>query len=169
MRDRKDFILDLWSEGVHYSASEIGVKLNVSKNVVIGVVSRARRSGDPRAAFRPGYGPREERKQREVDIVSLSGVKGQRTAVLHPSVESLGRLFEPRLENADGPKTLMNTSLLECHYPLESFTPEGHRIYCGKDVGDLFSKKQRSYCAEHHSRMYYTYKPYRVRARYRGA
>lgn len=144
----RDAILELWSGDKHYTSAEIGEKLGVSKNSVIGIVARARAAGDRRAVFRGDASPLVSKKK------TYPPPHEKRVRIKRKDSDAAPQP-SPRLVPSLNVKTLFNIGFLECHYPLDSMTRDGFQIYCGADASEIFKKHKRSYCVEHHGRMYY--------------
>lgn len=147
--EKREAILELWSGAKHYSSSEIGQLLGISKNSVVGIVNRARRDGDRRAVMRgapasplatktTSYPPKPKLTDKRVSIRRKGFEEPPRPVTQRPSV-----------------KTVFNIGMLECHYPLDYTTSDGFQVYCGADASEIFKKHSRAYCVEHHGRMYY--------------
>lgn len=144
----REAILELWSGTKHYTSAEIGEKVGVSKNSVIGIVARARAAGDRRAVFRGDASPLISKKK------TYPPPHEKRVKIRSKEPDAIPRP-SPRLVPLPNVKTLFNIGWLECHYPLDSVTRDGFQIYCGADASEIFKKHKRSYCIEHHGRMYY--------------
>jgi hypothetical protein len=151
--EKREAILELWSGEKHYTSAEIGEKLGISKNSVVGIVNRARAAGDRRAVFRGDASPLANKsKNYPPKPPHEKRIKLRRKGFdMTPS---------PRLVPAQNVKTVFNIGFLECHYPIDSMTRDGFQIYCGEDASEIFKKHKRSYCVEHHKRMYYKPKNY---------
>lgn len=145
--EKREAILELWSGAKHYSSSEIGQLLGISKNSVVGIVNRARKEGDRRAVARVAGSPLaiKTTSYPPKPRVSDKRVKIRRKPVDEP------RSVTPKAEV----KTVFNIGMLECHYPLDYTTSDGFQVYCGADASEIFKKHSRAYCVEHHKRMYY--------------
>lgn len=169
--DLKERVLNMWSGffGPPYSSSEIGAELGVTRNKVIGIVNRARAKGDQRAVFRgpppalrlerrparkdpPHFVPPTTHDKPVSDSDPVNDLSDNLTDTKQPP-PMLSAAFCFSTNNKA--KTLFNIGLYECHYPLESVTNDGFRMYCGRDARDVFLKKKKSYCAEHYGRMFY--------------
>tara|TARA_R110000822_G_scaffold117943_4_gene250499 strand:- start:123 stop:647 length:525 start_codon:yes stop_codon:yes gene_type:complete len=159
--DLRGRILNMWSgfHGPIYSSTEIGKEFNVSKNVVIGIVNRARHEGDLRAAYRGPPIKIKINRHVRYEPTLVSKARNARFDRLPPesiseqvvSVSS-GIFCSDRNRKA---KTLFNIGFHECHYPTDSVTNDGFRIYCGMDARDTLREKNKAYCAEHYKRMFY--------------
>ena len=143
MADRKSEIIRLWNENL--GAKEIGIELGVTKNVVIGVVTRARESGD--GSITRAKGP----SMYTVDL-SRRGKRSHKKRENAPKVRviSLPRLFqappveEPRDVNIVG-VSLLDLGARSCRYPTSRV--EEQHYFCGATTRDYAT----SYCAEHHA------------------
>ena len=142
MAYRKSDIIRLWNENI--GAKEIGIELGVTKNVVIGVVTRARQSGD--GSITRAKGP----SMYTVDL-SSRGKRSHKKRENAPKtrVISLPRLFqappveEPRDVNIVG-VSLLDLGARSCRYPTSRV--EDQHYFCGATTRDYAT----SYCAEHH-------------------
>jgi hypothetical protein len=143
--EKREAILELWSGAKHYSSSEIGQLLGISKNSVVGIVNRARADGDRRAVARVAGSPLAAR------VKTYPPKPERRMPLRRKGFETPPRpvIAKPEV------KTVFNIGLLECHYPLDYTTSDGFQVYCGADASEIFAKRKRSYCVEHHGRMYY--------------
>lgn len=164
-------VLNMWSgfNGTAYSSAEIGKELGVTRNVVIGIVSRARANGDPRAVVKgPPPRPRPDRRPARnapppfvpPAIHNKSVSESDSVRDLSDDLTEDGPLY-PTLSAAfcfstnNKAKTVLNIGYYECHYPLESVTNDGFRMYCGRDARDTVRAHQKAYCNEHYKRMFY--------------
>jgi hypothetical protein len=140
--DRKSEIIRLWNENI--GAKEIGIELGVTKNVVIGVVTRARQSGD-------GSITRAKGPSTYTTGLSKKGKRSHKKRENAPKVRaiSLPRLFqappveEPRDANIVG-VSLLDLGQRSCRYPTSRV--EDQHYFCGATTRDYAT----SYCAEHH-------------------
>lgn len=142
MSDRKSEIIKLWNNNI--GAREIGIELGVTKNVVIGVVTRARESGD-------GSITRAKGPSTYTVGLSRTGKRSHKKRPGSPKVRTikLPKLFqappveEPRDVNIVG-VSLLDIGRRACRYPT-SRVDEQH-YFCGETTRDYAT----SYCAEHH-------------------
>ena len=188
--DLRGRILNMWSgfHGPLYTSTEIAAELKTTRNVVIGIVMRARANGDMRATIRNSAmarkGPRIKRKParkgKGAFVPDARNGGGLSVRPVPPAAATAPPL-PPRLDptplqssafcfskNAKA-KTVLNLGYEECHYPLESVTNDGFRIYCGLDASETMRDHQKAYCSEHYKRMFYRRdKPSPRRNFYRG-
>ena len=160
-------VLNLWSgfHGPLYTSSEIAAELNITRNKVIGIVTRARALGDMRAVAR---NPAMARKGRRVKFEPARNGEGvfvrpESPVTVPPPLPPPEP--EPDLVPVQSPafcfsknskaRTVLNIGYDECHYPLESVTKDGFRMYCARDARDTIRAHQKAYCREHYERMYY--------------
>ena len=183
--DMRGRILNMWSgfHGPLYTSTEIAAEFNITRNKVIGIVMRAREGGDLRATVRI---PTPRRKKARPDARNGEGafVPDARNggglsvrpvppaaATAPPPASDSAYLQSSAFcfsKNAKA-KTVFNLGYEECHYPLESVTNDGFRIYCGLDASETMRDHQKAYCQEHYSRMFYRRdKPSPRRNFYRG-
>lgn len=171
--DLRGRILNMWSGfwGRLYTSTEIAAEFNTTRNKVIGIVMRARIQGDRRAVVRA---PAPRRKKARPDARNGEGAfvpdarnGGGLSVRPVPPAATAAPPSPPRLDptplqssavcfskNAKA-KTVLNLGYEECHYPLESVTNDGFRIYCGRDASETMRDHQKAYCSEHYSRMFY--------------
>lgn len=147
--DKREAILKLWSGPTHYTSAQIGDLLGISKNSVVGIVNRARRDGDRRAVMRGA--PASPLATKTTSYPPKPKLTDKRVRLRRKGFEEPPRPVTKKHEA----KTVFNIGLLECHYPLDYTTSDGFQIYCGADASEIFAKRKRSYCVEHHGRMYY--------------
>jgi hypothetical protein len=152
--EKRDAILELWSGDKHYSSTEIGEFLGISKNSVIGIVNRARGEGDRRAVSRAAGSPLANKSS---TYPPKPKVTDKRIGLRRKGFEEPARTPVPSKPEV---KTLFNIGMLECHYPLNYMTSDGFQIYCGADARETYAKHKRAYCTEHHGRMYYKSRNY---------
>ncbi len=147
----REAILDLWAAG-QFSASHIAHKLGggCTANVVVGIVSRARKAGDPRAKERgspirrepraPGETPPRKRTRR-----SLAGAGGVARAV-----EQMQRpVAAPPPPPPPKPAALpVRVTHRECQAVNGDPKDTGRWHYCGAPT------VRGAFCAEHAARFY---------------
>jgi hypothetical protein len=163
--DLRGRILNMWSgfHGPLYTSTEIAAELNTTRNVVIGIVMRARANGDMRAVVR---NPAKARKGRRVKQKPARNGEGVFVRPVPPvtvppppppprpdptPMQSPAFCFS---KNSKA-RTVLNIGYDECHYPLESVTKDGFRMYCARDARDTIRAHQKAYCREHYERMFY--------------
>jgi hypothetical protein len=170
-------VLNMWSgfHGPLYTSTEIAAEFNITRNKVIGIVMRARLLGDLRATIR---NPALARKGRRVKQEPARNGEGAFVRPVPPAAASTPPAASDSAylqssafcfsKNAKA-KTVLNLGYDECHYPLESVTNDGFRIYCGLDATKTVRDHQKAYCQEHYNRMFYRRdKPSPRRNFYRG-
>lgn len=178
-------ILNMWSgfHGPLYTSTEIAAEFNITRNKVIGIVTRARAVGDRRAVVRaPVPKVRENRRVKYEPARNEEGAFVRPVSVVKPVAPPAAAAAPPAAlgsaylqssafcfsKNAKA-KTVLNLGYEECHYPLESVTNDGFRIYCGLDASETMQAHQKAYCREHYERMFYQRdKPRPRRNFYRG-
>jgi len=177
-------ILNMWSGfwGPLYTSTEIAAELKTTRNVVIGIVMRARANGDMRATIRNSAMARKGRRIKRKPARKGKGVFVRPVSVVEPVAPPAAAAAPPAAlgsaylqssafcfsKNAKA-KTVLNLGYDECHYPLESVTNDGFRIYCGLDATEKMQAHQKAYCREHYERMFYRRdKPSPRRNFYRG-
>ena len=184
---RRERVLQMWSGvgGRSFTSYEISLELGMTRNAVMGLVSRARARGDPRAvvrgspsmlrdilrvksarkgeghSVRPPVVEKPVARKGEGHSVRPLAVKSPvaRKGVEHfvcPPVEATVSVLSASFVARDGEaRTVLNIKREECHFPLESATKQGFRVYCGEDARDMMRAHGRAYCREHHERMFY--------------
>jgi GcrA cell cycle regulator len=103
-------IAELWSEGL--PLSEIGDRLGVSRGVIAGHISRARKAGDARFAPRP---PKPRARK------------------LKPIGEAVGavRRAPAPVEKPRAPRLLIDLGPLDCRWPVGE-AADGRHLFCGQ-------------------------------------
>ena len=134
MSDRDEQIINLWNE--NHSALQIGMSVGVTRNTVIGVISRARPLGLITRPFlvrqaRKGRDGSERKKQ---ERPRLSNV---RLIFPRPVIE------EQQQVNVNG-VSLFDIAYNGCRFPTSRV--EDQHYFCGKPKRD----HKTSFCAEHH-------------------
>jgi len=140
--DRNAEIIRLWNENL--GAREIGIELGVTKNVVIGIVTRARESGN-------GSITRAKGPSCYTTGLNSKGKRSHKKRENAPKVRviSLPRLFqappveEPRDVNIVG-VPLLDLGRRSCRYPTSRV--DDQHYFCGETTRDYAT----SYCADHH-------------------
>jgi hypothetical protein len=175
--DMRGRILNMWSgfHGPLYTSTEIAAEFNITRNKVIGIVMRARVLGDLRAVVRNPALARKERRVKQEPARNGEGAFVRpvppAAATAPPAASDFAYLQSSAFcfsKNAKA-KTVLNLGYDECHYPLESVTNDGFRIYCGLDATETMQAHQKAYCQEHYKRMFYRRdKPSPRRNFYRG-
>ena len=141
MIDRNSEIIRLWNRNL--SASKIAEKLGLTKNIVIGVVTRARDSGS-------GLITRD--KAPGIYEGGMSGKKvshKKRLGADPVKAISLPKLFQAPLKKEEQDERIIGIPLWDleshsCRYPT-SRVDEQH-YFCGEPKRDFAT----SFCAEHH-------------------
>lgn len=133
MSNRDEQIINLWNE--NHSALQIGMSLGVTRNTVIGVVSRAR----PLGLITRKFEAKQSKKGRDG-----SKLKKQE----NPRLSNVRLMFpipivEEQQLNVDG-VSLFKIAHNGCRFP-KSRVDDQH-YFCGKPKRDA----KTSYCSEHH-------------------
>jgi hypothetical protein len=128
-------IADLWQENM--TAQEIGVLLNMTKNAVIGKVSRLRNKG---------YDLRKRESPKKVEPVAM------RTEIPKPVIAWVSAPViepppEPKKAHVSGPKSIMELGIDDCSYIIND-GPVSSFLFCGE------KKTNKTYCAAHHKLCY---------------
>lgn len=128
-------IIDLWQENV--SAQEIADKFGVTKNTIVGKVTRLRNRG---------YDLRKRRPPRQVVAVA------RRTSVPKPvipwvSAQPVNLISEPKTAHVNRPKSIMELGIDDCRYIISGETASSY-LFCGE------AKSSRTYCAAHYKICY---------------
>ena len=155
---------DLWDEGL--STADIGRRLGLTKNAVVGKAHRLdlparpspiRRDGQPRPVY-----VRKPRALRDTlpRLSCLNDPKGTLPLlscmnVPTPSLESR-KAFVPRIKHPEAPmsrptaaKSVLNGPVCECRWPFGDPKDKEDFRFCGKK-----SKPGKSYCSEHAEKAY---------------
>jgi hypothetical protein len=142
MTDRER-LLDLWASGA--TASEIAGELGVTRNAVIGVVTRARAKGDVRAVSRAPSGPRKP-KAATVAVMPKPKAKSFDRVLITPKPLVINVTAPPPVElpPAPEPVPLVDCRPGCCRWPV-SRDERGH-LFCDQPV-ELGQRPQ--WCAAH--------------------
>lgn len=128
-------IIDLWQENV--SAQEIADKFGVTKNTIVGKVTRLRNRG---------YDLRMRKPPEKVVAVA------RRTSVPKPVIPwvpapTVNSISEPKTAHVNRPKGIMDLGIDDCRYIISGDTASSY-LFCGE------AKSSRVYCAAHHKICY---------------
>ena len=160
-RPDREPVLDLWAKG-GLSAKQVGDQLGLTANVVVGIVFRARKMGDPRAVergtpIRRGPPATPKPKQRRTDgakAVRPSDGEQKRRADLAAQTKRMAapRAIEGRADTVLPARLaeIPRTSHRECQAVSGDPRETGRWHYCGKPTA------RGAYCAEHAARFYRT-------------
>jgi hypothetical protein len=132
---QEQIIIDLWQENI--SAQEIADRFGVTKNTIVGKVTRLRNRG---------YDLRKRKPPEQVVAVA------RRTSVPKPVTPWVPAPFadpviEPKAAHVIGPKRLMDLGIDDCRYIVSGETASSY-LFCGE------AKASKSYCAAHHKLCY---------------
>jgi len=142
--ERNAEIIRLWN--LEIPSKDIATQLNITKNVVIGVVTRERESGSGRITRVKLPGPYQNMR---------NGKRAHRKRFdeRKAKVNKMPKLFliEPKTEKRQ--TKIVGISLLDlgangCRFPTSRV--EGQHYFCGAAKKD----NRTSYCAEHHARVF---------------
>jgi hypothetical protein len=135
MNEKRDAeIIKLWNESL--SAKTIGEQLGVTKNIVIGIITRSR----PLGLITRASGPSLQER------MSKARTKRKRQATRRDSIVKIPVRIAPKVEHT-GPiigipfMELVSTS---CRYPTTSI--DSQHYFCGEP-----KKERSSYCPAHHN------------------
>jgi hypothetical protein len=139
-------IVDLWQQNV--TAQQIADDYGITKNAVIGRVTRLRNKG---------YDLRKREHPARV------GAMPSRTSVPKPMIawvplpppEPVDLISEPKIAHVIGPKGIMDLKMDDCRYIIND-GPVSSFLFCGEP------KAGRTYCAAHH-KLCYVRPPSRVK------
>jgi GcrA cell cycle regulator len=132
---QEQVIIDLWQENI--SAQEIADRLGVTKNTIVGKVTRIRNRG---------YDLRKRKPPEQVVAVA------RRTSVPKPVVPWVPApradpVIEPKTVHVAGPKRLMDLGIDDCRYVISGELASSY-LFCGEP------KAGKTYCAAHHKLCY---------------
>ena len=140
----KDQIVKMWEEGL--SGSQIGEKLNLTRNAVIGMISRLKRKGHVFA--------RDEKDQHRKRVAEERRVKEDKFAEKQAKKEKviiipkdLPVVAVPSLPTRSGGIELLDLKRTSCRFIVSG--DDTIIKYCGEQ------QSRSSYCAEHYSICYY--------------
>jgi len=140
---QRDQLIKYWEEGL--SGSQIGEKLNMTRNAVIGMVNRLRRKGHVFA--------RDEKEQHKKRVVEARKVREEDYAKRHnpKAINIIPKDLQienvPSLPTRSGGIELLDLKLNSCRFIISG--DETPVKYCGE------MQTRGSYCAEHYSICYY--------------
>jgi GcrA cell cycle regulator len=142
---QEQVIIDLWQENI--SAQEIADRLGVTKNTIVGKVTRIRNRG---------YDLRKRKPPEQVVAVA------RRTSVPKPVVPWVPApradpVIEPKTVHVAGPKRLMDLGIDDCRYVISGELASSY-LFCGEP------KAGKAYCAAHH-KLCYIKPPSRVKGK----
>ena len=132
-------IIDLWQD--NFTAQEIADSFGITKNAVIGRVTRLRNKG---------YDLRKRENPVHVKFMP------ERTSIpkpvlpwtpLLPPTEPVNPITEPKIAHVIGPKGIMDLRTDDCRYIIND-GPVSSFLFCGEP------KVGRTYCAKHHKLCY---------------
>jgi hypothetical protein len=128
-------IIDLWQGNV--SAQGIADKFGVTKNTIVGKITRLRNRG---------YDLRKRRPPKQVVAVAQRTSKPKLTI---PWISSaLNNLInEPKTAHVNKPKGIMELGIDDCRYIISGDTASSY-LFCGNE------KASKTYCIEHHRLCY---------------
>jgi len=140
---QRDQLIKYWEDGL--SGSQIGEKLNMTRNAVIGIVNRLRRKGHVFA--------RDEKEQHKKRVVEARKVREEDYAKRHQAKvvniipKELPVVSVPSLPTRSGGIDLLDLKLNSCRFIVSG---EDTAVrYCGEE------QSRSAYCAEHYSICYY--------------
>ena len=128
-------IIDLWQGNV--SAQGIADKFGVTKNTIVGKVTRLRNRG---------YDLRKRRPPKQVVAVA------KRTSVPKPVIPwvpapPVNPISELKTAHVNRPKGIMELGIDDCRYIISGDTASSY-LFCGNE------KASKTYCIEHHRLCY---------------
>jgi hypothetical protein len=142
MNDRNSIIIRLWNDDK--SASQIATQLAITKNIVIGVITRERDSGSGLITRDKLPGP--------YDCGSRGGKRThkKRPGAQQVKVHTMPKLFRVESKPEKRQTKIIGVSLVElennsCRFPTSRVADQHY--FCGSPKRD----RDTSYCAEHHS------------------
>jgi len=136
-------IVDLWQGNV--TAQEIADRFEITKNAVIGRVTRLRDKG---------YDLRKRENPAKVEAMP------KRTSIPKPVIPWVSEppvdpITEPKIAHVMGPKNIMDLKMDDCRYIIND-GPAPFFLFCGDP------KAGKTYCAAHH-KLCYVRPPSRVK------
>lgn len=128
-------IVDLWQGNV--TAQKIADDFGITKNAVIGRVTRLRNRG---------YDLRKREPPAKVEVMT------KRTSIPKPVISwvpepPVNLISEPKTAHVIGPKGIMDLKMDDCRYIINE-GPVSSFLFCGEP------KTGRTYCAKHHKLCY---------------
>ena len=141
MTDRNEEIVRLWNK--NKTSSHIAKAVGVTRNTVIGVISRMREKG---LITRPKLD-----NPKACGLQNAANIRRKKIGSAVDKVVPMPRIFERELEDIpdeidkDG-VTLMSLGRGQCRYPVGA--RGGEHLFCGEARRD----SDTSYCKEHHDK-----------------
>jgi hypothetical protein len=128
-------IIDLWQENV--SAQEIADKFGVTKNTIVGKITRLRNRG---------YDLRMRKPPEQVVAVAKRTSKPKLTIPWVPA-PLVNPISELKAAHVNKPKGIMDLGIDDCRYIISGETAASY-LFCGE------AKYLKTYCAAHHKLCY---------------
>jgi len=142
MLDRNSEIIRLWNE--NNSATYIACELSITRNIVIGVITRARAAGLITKPIVFEFTKRARASARSKPIIPKD--RKIRSA-FYPMNKSENVYQDDNGSNENG-IALIDLEHNQCRFPTNRF--DGQHYFCGAVTRD----SRTSYCAEHHAKVF---------------
>lgn len=134
LTDRDKKMLKLWDEG--YSASQVGIQINMTRNAVMGRIGRLRVAGF--VGYKTAAPPIHRISNRENYKSKISEQMQFVKDEIRELIKTKKQAFRERVGIS-----LMELSSQTCKYSISGDSPELYK-FCGKQVW------KKSYCETHH-------------------
>lgn len=143
MINRNSTIIKLWND--HKSATYIASELNVTRNIVIGVITRARAAGLITKPIVEAFTKRNREKAKQARSMLLPKINENLKNSLMNKTPI--RYVDKNSASING-LALIDLEHNQCRFPTSRF--DGQHYFCGEVTRD----NRTRYCAEHHEKVF---------------
>ena len=143
MRERNSEIIKLWND--NKSATYIACEMKITRNVVIGVITRARAADLITKPIVVAFTKRNREKQKSSAIIQTHKSKAKLTNSL---IVRAPIRYEDKNSSAINGLALIDLDHNQCRFPTSRF--DNQHYFCGAVTRD----NRTSYCADHHSKVF---------------
>jgi len=143
MMDRNEEIIRLWNE--NNSATYIACELKITRNIVIGVITRARKVGLITKPIVEAFTKRNRERSKNKNAVPVPKNDAKLTNSLWLRAPII---YNDRNSSAINGLALVDLEHNQCRFPTSRF--DGQHYFCGAVTKD----NRASYCAEHHAKVF---------------
>lgn len=143
MIERNSEIIRLWNE--NKSATVIAYELNITRNIVIGVVTRARAAGLITKPIVEAFTKRNRERSKNKHAVPARKSDAKLTNSLWIRAPII---YNDRDSSAINGLALIDLEHNQCRFPTSRF--DGQHYFCGEITRD----SRTSYCAQHHAKVF---------------
>jgi len=142
--DRNAEIIKLWNE--NNSATYIACELNITRNIVIGVITRARKVGLITKPIVEAFTRRNREKLRNAQAVPAP--KNEHVKLTNSLMIRGPIIYKEKNNSAISGFALIDLEHNACRFPTSRF--DNQHYFCGAVTRD----HRTSYCAEHHAKVF---------------